>query len=1430
MDKNRKKILLISAVTILFSFLIFLVILFNGQKSTLVALRSYQQEGSTISVIAELDPSRGAYPLEPKLLLNDVQINECGKDTVDPCYSTVLKNDKYWYFKVANMIDLQTNTLEWVDTLKQSFGAETTSIGLISNVENVVPTFERAYGRVLDQYDNLIGDALVFIDAPELDTIYVTKTAEDGTYSFILPHSEQYYLQEVSVVTMGGEEVTLRTSSDFNKPVADLIVQVKEPSEENILSELSFQSYAANSCIKSTTMGGIRAQCNEKVDWLSQLDTTTCPKGDGRFRLGMIKSTSVTQFHKPEDVKLQLVEKSTGELVKDSDGNVLTVSNGGYVDGVEVDLKDGATYMIKAYEGTTECKNTDDGDPTVLYRSPENRQGPPSGSNTGSTGNTGNTGNGTSGTGTIPPVTDEMNLCKKVGNNFAVQYRIPAEDIQKGVSLGMRWGEALITDLGGINDYKASVSDANNLGMNVILRLCYKNNCNVNDGVAYGQALVGVFNELMQSGTLPQDGLFAHAGHNEPNNAEYRDPTSEANFLIGVVNAVDSAGLLGQDLGETTIKLLSPNLDLYISQNGQWQGCSDGCDDPNPHPIYTAQSYIDEMLKVEGFYEAANKLYAWAVNDYIYQKGPDAVNADVDGFYSAFLQPRDLPGRVFITETGNYAPPGQQPIHDWSVLANTLATLESKEYVEGFLLFNALGTNRDPAFEYHKPLWDDSNLLKSLFSNCTIGSYQVPQEGEVPVTTTSGSSSNGNGSSASGGSSPPTTSSSVPFNSSPDNSAGSSSGSPGIYGSSYNGSDPCLGGICVGKDYNNYAVAVGGLLNGNMEGEFVSDGAAELNVPKYWHVWYQNGCQGGQCGIYACSNEPAFCRRPEYKQSSGADVVNRRLAGSASLQYFTTYGTHHAGVYQQVDLGLGGTNDIKVIASASSWSDDKRCEGHGQSSCVVEGDCFCEIINKFVGRVGIDPTGGIDPTASTVEWTEWKSLPNVGPQDGANFVQFEIETTSSNDRVTVFLASNNEYPYRNSDSYWDGVEMFVNDILSVGDATNSGEQQLEYNTTGGGGTTPSGIACDQSVSDITGIDACWVESQSCQPLCPDGYIESTKKWLNTDEPLPPANSCPWGRTSAQCPAGCGVIPPGDGKLGAHCCVTKCVPNWNGDFEDPRLQSSKDLLPTNSNIISQNILGATTPPMITLPTRGEYEIYAEGYMSEPIYRANFANTPLELPVFQDLDQDGEYDEGEPFAPDVSMVSIRQIGDAIQLDLSEGINLVSIPFYNEDLTSVSDIFSAIKDQGGLATSIAVYRNSGKTSGWNMYSMVGNQSYGEDFDFRPGDAMFIVIKRAVDLRLRGTSYAEPVQQYVKAGWNLIAIKGTSASYDAGRVLEEVTDLPGVQASAIAVWDSSKGSYRQFIFEGREEYGSDFGITDVQGIFLLVDNGVGYWIPSEK
>lgn len=163
-------------------------------------------------------------------------------------------------------------------------------------------------------------------------------------------------------------------------------------------------------------------------------------------------------------------------------------------------------------------------------------------------------------------------------------------------------------------------------------------------------------------------------------------------------------------------------------------------------------------------------------------------------------------------------------------------------------------------------------------------------------------------------------------------------------------------------------------------------------------------------------------RRPEYKPA--APFVNRIHEGSNAQQYFTTYGIHLAGVYQQLSTTPGAS--LTVSAHAMAWSCDGDCPG------ATPNDPNPPSSNPANMRmqVCLDPTGGVDVLSPAVVCSS--------PHNPLNtWQEISVSATASSGAATLFLKSNPDMPRRHNDVYWDTVT--VN-----GGSINNGDFEADF--------------------------------------------------------------------------------------------------------------------------------------------------------------------------------------------------------------------------------------------------------------------------------------------------------------------------------------------------------------------------------------------------
>ena len=165
-------------------------------------------------------------------------------------------------------------------------------------------------------------------------------------------------------------------------------------------------------------------------------------------------------------------------------------------------------------------------------------------------------------------------------------------------------------------------------------------------------------------------------------------------------------------------------------------------------------------------------------------------------------------------------------------------------------------------------------------------------------------------------------------------------------------------------------------------------------VADKWLPWWRE--QGGD-------DEAWKNRMPEYKPA--APYQNRIHSGGNAQQYFTYYGTHIGGIYQTA-AGIAPGSRLRYTIWGQAWAgggnDPDKSEGGGPMHM----------------RIGIDPTGGTNPWASSVVWSGEQN-----PLD--QWSSFSVEAVARANQATVFTWSTPDYPTQHNDVYWDDASLTV---------------------------------------------------------------------------------------------------------------------------------------------------------------------------------------------------------------------------------------------------------------------------------------------------------------------------------------------------------------------------------------------------------------------
>ena len=150
---------------------------------------------------------------------------------------------------------------------------------------------------------------------------------------------------------------------------------------------------------------------------------------------------------------------------------------------------------------------------------------------------------------------------------------------------------------------------------------------------------------------------------------------------------------------------------------------------------------------------------------------------------------------------------------------------------------------------------------------------------------------------------------------------------------------------------------------------------------------------------------------PEFKPADRAAPGNRVLSGDRAAQYFSFWSTHKAGLRQTVTVPANA--NLQFSAWGHAWmteSDESLLSDRSGTPNM---------------RIGIDPTGGIDPYNPAVVWSGYL-------QAFDTYQLFSVEAQAQGDKVTVFTfaapsvnPNSPDYGFKHTDMYWEDASLVI---------------------------------------------------------------------------------------------------------------------------------------------------------------------------------------------------------------------------------------------------------------------------------------------------------------------------------------------------------------------------------------------------------------------
>jgi hypothetical protein len=180
------------------------------------------------------------------------------------------------------------------------------------------------------------------------------------------------------------------------------------------------------------------------------------------------------------------------------------------------------------------------------------------------------------------------------------------------------------------------------------------------------------------------------------------------------------------------------------------------------------------------------------------------------------------------------------------------------------------------------------------------------------------------------------------------------------------------------------------LINGDLETPYYAQGAPTRTVPQGWGLWVGAGL-------------------PDALPHKDSPQV---YSGTVSWHLRQDRGAFTAAGYQQVN---GITPGTVLTLSAYAWA--FACDDT-VTRCAIATFPYAQSDSSagVAVRVGIDPTGGLDPLSPAVQWSEEEA-----PYD--RWQALRVTATAQTDTVTVYLFMTQANGLALNGVYWDAVAL-----------------------------------------------------------------------------------------------------------------------------------------------------------------------------------------------------------------------------------------------------------------------------------------------------------------------------------------------------------------------------------------------------------------------
>lgn len=178
-------------------------------------------------------------------------------------------------------------------------------------------------------------------------------------------------------------------------------------------------------------------------------------------------------------------------------------------------------------------------------------------------------------------------------------------------------------------------------------------------------------------------------------------------------------------------------------------------------------------------------------------------------------------------------------------------------------------------------------------------------------------------------------------------------------------------------------------------------GVAEISIPQGWGCFWES--DAGESGDMRARPEAKVITRI----APYLDPPRIPTGETHAQQWFTFYKPHAAGIFRQLEIPAG--TEVTASVQYHAW-----CSNNDDPHTSDQEEAY-----GMYGRLGLDPTGGIDPKSPAIVWSEQAFYFDI-------YQQILVTATAQETPMTIFIVSLAKWGTKHNDAYFSRLILATN--------------------------------------------------------------------------------------------------------------------------------------------------------------------------------------------------------------------------------------------------------------------------------------------------------------------------------------------------------------------------------------------------------------------